>query len=70
MSTNIRPTYEPQRQPNRQSTSRATETTETDSWVARCQQQFNASRTERIHNLVDRENQSIPRMRRDAPASD
>nr|WP_244531476.1 hypothetical protein [Halogranum amylolyticum] len=31
-----------------------------DSWVARCQSQFDATRTDRLGNLVDAENQAMP----------
>ncbi|ELZ96913.1 hypothetical protein C440_04028 [Haloferax mucosum ATCC BAA-1512] len=97
MSTNPRPTYEPQRRSTRQQTAPSNESGEasnatavaevvkaaeasetigtpesetTGSWVARCQRQFDTSGTERIHNLVDRENQAIPQMERDATGSD
>ncbi|KAB1198302.1 MULTISPECIES: hypothetical protein [Haloferax] len=65
MSTHANPTYEPTLRTARSSTQTADETqdtTETDSWVARCQRQFESTRTERIHNLFDRENQSMPKM--------
>ncbi|WP_416840535.1 hypothetical protein [Haloferax sp. DFSO52] len=68
MSTHANPTYEPTLRTDRSSTQTSadatdtTDTTETDSWVARCQRQFDATRTERIHNLFDRENRSMPTM--------
>ncbi|KAB1187623.1 hypothetical protein Hfx1149_06100 [Haloferax sp. CBA1149] len=61
MSTHTHPTYEPTLQTDRPST-HTTDDTETDSWVALCQRQFDSHRTERIHNLFDRENQSMPKM--------
>ncbi|WP_396611730.1 hypothetical protein ACH9L7_00130 [Haloferax sp. S1W] len=73
MSTNTRPTYEPQLRTDRRS-SRSTDTagdktdtdttgtTDADSWIAQCQRQFESKRTERLHNLFDRENQSMPKM--------
>ncbi|KAB1193341.1 hypothetical protein GJR96_07750 [Haloferax sp. MBLA0076] len=62
MSTHTRPTYEPTLQTDRPSPNTTSDTTGTDSWVARCQRQFESTRTERIHNLFDRENQSMPKM--------
>lgn len=77
MSTNATPTYEPTLRTDRDSTAEGetrpnadhTDPTDPASGVARCQRQFESTRTERIHNLVDRENQSMPRMNR-ASASD
>ncbi|ELZ78032.1 hypothetical protein KU306_01805 [Haloferax larsenii] len=69
MSTNTRPTYEPQLRTTRRSSrstsdadTAANDTADADSWIAQCQRQFESNRTERLHNLVDRKNQSLPRM--------
>ncbi|KTG29007.1 hypothetical protein [Haloferax profundi] len=62
MSTHTRPTYEPTLQTDHPSPNTTADNTDTDSWVARCQRQFESARTERIHNLFDRENQSMPKM--------
>ncbi|WP_411965839.1 hypothetical protein [Haloferax sp. YSMS24] len=62
MSTHANPTYEPTLRTDQPSTRTPTDSTATDTWVARCQRQFDATRTERIHNLVDSENRSMPRM--------
>ncbi|QIB79279.1 hypothetical protein G3A49_14655 [Haloferax volcanii] len=75
MSTNATPTYEPTLRTDREqpaeseTTPRRADPTDSASGVARCQRQFESTRTERIHNLVDRENRSMPRMNR-ASATD
>ncbi|WP_148415119.1 hypothetical protein [Haloferax sp. KTX1] len=74
MSTNATPTYEPTLRTDRDSTAETETRPDADpsdpaSGVARCQRQFESARTERIHNLVDRENESMPRMNRES-ASD
>lgn len=55
------PTYQPtiDRQHDEQTSPAATDH-EADSWVARCQSQFDAARTDRLCNLVDAENQAMP----------
>lgn len=64
MSTHANPTYEPTLRTDQPSTRPATDTdTDTDSWVSLCQRQFDAARTERIHNLVDSENRAMPKMK-------
>jgi len=73
VSTNATPTDGPTLRTVREQSAES-ETTNPDradsaSGVARCQRQFESTRTERIHNLVDRENRSMPRMNR-ASASD
>ncbi|MFK8214390.1 hypothetical protein [Haloferax volcanii] len=79
MSTHATPTYEPTLRTDREQSAERETTTpdraapadpaDSASGVARCQRQFESTRTERIHNLVDRENQSMPRMNRES-ASD
>ncbi|ELZ66086.1 hypothetical protein C457_14950 [Haloferax prahovense DSM 18310] len=74
MSTNATPTYEPTLRTDREPTAETDASADADptdpaSGVARCQRQFESTRTERIHNLVDRENRSMPRMNRES-ASD
>ncbi|EMA06559.1 hypothetical protein [Haloferax denitrificans] len=76
MSTNATPTYEPTLRTAREQSADSETTTpdhadsaDSASGVARCQRQFESTRTERIHNLVDRENRSMPRMNRES-ASD
>ncbi|AKU08274.1 MULTISPECIES: hypothetical protein [Haloferax] len=74
MSTNATPTYEPTLRTDRDPTTEGetrpnADRTDPASGVARCQRQFESTRTERIHNLVDRENRSMPRMNRES-ASD
>lgn len=71
MSTNTRTTTESQTTTAARSTpadaasagtTPATETPEPDdaaSWVERCQQQFDAGRTDRLRNLADGENEAM-----------
>jgi len=67
VSTNVRPTTEPT--PTNDPTTSATRDAATDasdaatdfpeSGVALCQRQFSSSRTDRLQNLVDEENQAM-----------
>ncbi|ELZ33338.1 hypothetical protein C474_04640 [Halogeometricum pallidum JCM 14848] len=67
MSTNTRPTTESQTTTSQStpadapSADAAPETTDdAESWVARCQRQFDSTRTDRLRNLADAENEAMP----------
>lgn len=63
MSTNTRQTTEPAPTTDRQPTTAAESNDHpgfSESWVKRCQRQFDAGRTDRLHNLTDEENHAMP----------
>ncbi|RYJ14682.1 hypothetical protein ELS19_12455 [Halogeometricum borinquense] len=61
MSTHTRHATEPKPTPETTTTAHPPNSAErSGSWVAQCQSQFDAGRTDRLHNLADEENHAMP----------